>query len=151
MDSCLVGIILISSTREWIDVLRFWIVLPLSLNCVGYCLAAKHIAKNLLWLGVFYLLLNVFLILLHKLLPQLRALRLLLRRVALCNAYVLLGFPLDVLAVIEEVIKYLLQPLLGFLALPFLLVVETFHGRQLEGFLNAFRHTLLPWLLRCLL
>lgn len=63
----------------------------------------------------------------------------------------LLGIPLDFLGVVGEITTYLLLPVLSLLAFPFLIVVDTYHGQQLQELLHVYHNTLLPWLVRALL
>ncbi len=127
----LVGSYIVSSRSDWIAVFTAWVILPRLLELTPYHQLGYCITERALYLGVFYLFLNVLLQLLESLPFTPRAICRLIHRSAVTSAYVLLGIPVDVWQAARELFT-LLKFVLRYLAIPVVGLVEVLTERNLN-------------------
>lgn len=147
MDRRPVGLNKIRSPRQYLSVILFWLVVPCSFKLLGYSWPIEHLTQNALYLTLVYISLLVTYYLIIRTGLHLGSTPILLHRVAVCCSYALFGFPIDLVALLEELFAYILvqlSPLFVFLTAPFLFIHDLFHVELAPEEVAAFARGLVP-------
>ena len=145
MDTRLVGLTVIHSPCQLLSVVFIWVVFPYLLKLLGYSWPVEHLTLNVPYLALLYIFVAIFTLLISRYGIRLGSLPILLRRVGVCCAYLLAGFPVDLVALMGELVTYVFLQLMLFvhyLATPFVFLHDLFHvelaPEEVEAFANAF-------------